>query len=114
VPSFSDVEPLRGGPSRVYVADVIDEHGERSRRVFVVAFDARLLYVFDPAHRRVETRVQTGRGPHAFAVDSATGLGYVAHFTDSYVGVLDLDKRRPTYGQFLANVGHPTPPRTAR
>jgi hypothetical protein len=114
VPAFSDVEPLRGGPSRVYVGDVVDENGEPARRVFVVAFDSRLLYVFDPANRRIETRVQTGRGPHAFAVDSANGVGYLAHFTDSYVGVLDLDKRHPTYGQFLASVGRPTPPRAAR
>jgi hypothetical protein len=57
--------------------------------------------------------VQTGREPHALAIDSTAGLGYVAHFTDSYVGVLDLDKRHPTYGQFLLNVGRPTPPRAA-
>jgi hypothetical protein len=114
VPSFSDVEPLRGGPSRVFVGDVIDEAGEPARRIFVVAFDSRLLYVFDPLSRTVETRIQTGRGPHAFAIDSKNGVGYLVHFTDSYIGVLDLDKRHPTYGRFLVSVGQPNPPRSAR
>jgi hypothetical protein len=113
VPVFSDSEPLRGGPSRVFVGDIIDQDGAPARRVFVVAFDSRLLYFFDPENRTIETRVQTGRGPHALAIDSKAGLGYVAHFTDSYIGVLDLDKRHPTYGQFLLNVGRPTPPRAA-
>jgi hypothetical protein len=112
VPVFSDTEPLRGGPSRVYAADVIDVDGEPARRIFVLAFDSRLLYIFNPENRTIEKRVTTGRGPHALAV--ALGLGYVAHFTDSYVGVLDLDKRHATYGEFLLNVGRPTPPRSAR
>jgi DNA-binding beta-propeller fold protein YncE len=114
VPNFSDAEPLRGGPSRVYVNTVIDERGEPSTRVFVIAFDARLLYIYNPATRTVETRTQTGRGPHALTIDSVHGLAYLAHFTDSYVGVLDLDKRHTTYGEFLLNVGDPTPPRSAR
>jgi hypothetical protein len=114
VPVFTDTEPLRGGPSRVYVGDVIDQNGEPARRIFALAFDSRLLYVFDPANRTIEKRITTGRGPHALAVDSSAGLGYVAHFSDSYVGVLDLDKRHSTYGQFLVNVGRPSPPRSAR
>lgn len=114
VPSFSEVEPLRGGPSRVFVGSVIDEAGAPARRIFVVAFDSRLLYVYDPVRHAVETRVQTGRGPHAFAVDAERGLGYLAHFTDSYIGVLDLDRRHATYGHFLASVGKPNPPRSAR
>lgn len=114
VPVFSDVEPLRGGPSRVFVGDVIDQRGERAPRVFVIAFDSRLLYVYDPTNRDIEMRVQTGRGPHALAIDPVRGLGYLAHFTDSYVGVLDLDQRNRTYGQFLVNVGRPTPPGAAR
>lgn len=114
VPELSDAEPLRGGPSRVYVGSIIDEQGEPAVRVFVVAFDSELLYVFDPSTRVIETRVQTGRGPHALAIDPEHGLAYLAHFTDSYVGVLDLDKRHATYGSFLLSVGVPTAPRASR
>jgi hypothetical protein len=38
-------------------------------------------------------------------------VGYIGHFTDSYIGVVDLDRTGPTYGQILLSVGAPTPPR---
>jgi DNA-binding beta-propeller fold protein YncE len=59
----------------------------------------------------VEVRLTTGRGPQGVAIDEKNGLAYVAHFTDSYVGVVDLDKRHATYGKVLLNVGQPKPPR---
>ena len=34
----------------------------------------------------------------------------VGHFTDSYLGVVDLDQRRSTFGQMIANIGVPVPP----
>ncbi|MEN9577413.1 MAG: hypothetical protein RJA70_422 [Pseudomonadota bacterium] len=111
LPNFSDMLPMRGGPSKVWVGNIIDEQGEPSRRIFAVAFDANWLYIYDPARSEVEVRLTTGRGPQGVAIDERNGLAYVAHFTDSYVGVVDLDKRHATYGKVLLNVGQPKPPR---
>jgi hypothetical protein len=73
------------------------------------------VYVYDPARRRVETIIESGRGPFALAVDSAHALLYVGHFTDSYVGVASLDQRVfPVYGKYIATIGVPTPPRASK
>lgn len=117
---MNDMIPLTTGPSRVEVGNVLDADGATSPRVFVVSFDSRYVVIYNPRERRVEAAVRTGRGPHALAFDiapkSATDAGhallYVAHFTDSYVGVVDLDTRNPrTYGSMFAAVGTPTPPK---
>jgi hypothetical protein len=64
--------------------------------------------------------IKTGRGPFglAFDVDPASGAGdaksllYVGHFTDSYLGVVDLDTRHElSYGSMLLTVGPPQAPR---
>jgi hypothetical protein len=40
---------------------------------------------------------------------------YVGHFTDSYIGVVDLDMRRPqTFGSMFLTVGKPLPPRESK
>ncbi len=133
LPRFTDAVPLPLGPSRVVVGDVLDENGAPARRVFVVCFDSRAIYVIHPFTREVETIITTGRGPHALAVETATpavtdasgavvkqayaprGLAYVGHFTDSYVGVIDLDRRhRRTYGTIIASLGSPQPPRASK
>jgi hypothetical protein len=65
----------------------------------------------------VESIIHTGRGPHAIAFDTADDHShlYVAHFTDSYVGVVDLDQRHAaTFGQMFATLGVPTPPTEAK
>jgi hypothetical protein len=119
---FYDSVPLDFGASRVEVGSVVEEDGSLGPRVFAVCFDTRSVYIFDPAHDRLEATVRTGRGPHDVAVDSgvdASGNAYsfllVGHFTDSYLGVVDLDRRRPvTYGQMFATVGTPTPPQEAK
>ncbi len=113
IPDISLVEPLRGGPSRVVVGDVIGTDGSPQSRVFVLAFDTRGLYIYDPHFGRIEARLTTGRGPQGVAIDSARGLGYIVHFTDSFISVVDLDRRHATYGQVLLNVGTPTPPQSA-
>ncbi|HEX2672492.1 MAG TPA: hypothetical protein VHM25_16535, partial [Polyangiaceae bacterium] len=59
--------------------------------------------------------VSTGRGPHALAVDSQRGLAYIAHFTDSYLGVISLDLRFPkTYAAIVASIGTPKAPRSSK
>jgi DNA-binding beta-propeller fold protein YncE len=99
------------GPSRTLVGDIVDERGERQRRVFITSFDARTLTIYDPAAGVVEARVLTGRGPAAIAVDPSNAIAYVAHFTDSYVGIIDLDRRHATYGTIIRALGRPAPPR---
>jgi hypothetical protein len=108
------------GPSRVVVADIIDKTGARVPRVFVVCFDSRKILIFDPNSGTID-QIETGRGPHAFAVDvvgqgdGAQALGYIGHFTDSYVGVVDLDQRhKKTYATILMTLGRPTPPRASK
>jgi len=113
-----DSVPLDFGPSRVEVGQVVGDDGALEDRVFVVCFDSRRLFIYDPERAAIEAVVNTGRGPHDFAIDAresedgdAHALLYVGHFTDSYIGVVDLDRRRPlTYGQLIASVGIPNPP----
>jgi hypothetical protein len=107
----SDVVPIDPGPSRTVVGHVRDETGALARRVFVTSFDARSVTIYDPDAGAIEARVLTGRGPAALAIDSANAIGYVAHFTDSYVGIIDLDRRHRTYGTMIRSLGRPTAPR---
>ncbi len=117
-----DSVPLTFGPSRLEVGTVINADGELEQRVFAVCFDSRTVFAFDPAEHRLELVIRAGRGPHDIAFDSgqdATGRRYahmyVGHFTDSYLGVVDLDMRRPlTYGQMFASVGVPSEPVEAK
>jgi hypothetical protein len=120
--SFFDSIPLSFGASRVEVGKVVDAEGILRTRVFAVCFDSRAIFVVDPTTSRVETVIRTGRGPHDIAVDAgvdstgnAHSLLVVGHFTDSYLGVVDLDLRRPrTYGQMIATVGTPNPPQDSQ
>jgi hypothetical protein len=41
-------------------------------------------------------------------------LGYIGHFTDSYIGVIDLDQRNSTYGTIVVTLGRPTQPRAQK
>jgi hypothetical protein len=112
VPAFHTTVPVPFGPARVVMGDVLNKAGELERRAFVLSFDARRITIYDPVRQRIETEIVTGRGPQAFAADSKRGFGYVAHFSDSYLGVVDLDQRRPrTYGTVVASIGSPRPPR---
>lgn len=109
---FNDLLPMGDGPSRAVVGRVLDEQGEPQRRVFIVSFDSNTIDVFDPVLGSREARIYTGRGPNALAIDEERGLGYVAHFTDSYIGVIDLDRRhRGTYGSVIFSLGRPVAPR---
>jgi DNA-binding beta-propeller fold protein YncE len=124
LPAFTDSLPLTQGPSRVVLGKVrvpgttySDAHGtfDLEQRVFIVCFDSRRIYLYDPVRQVVDAIVTTGRGPFALAIDEQRGLGYVAHFTDSYLGVISLDQRFPNnYAQIIASVGIPTPPRASK
>ena len=60
-----------------------------------------------------------GKYPHPIAFDACTDPScpkqyaylYVGHFTESYLGVVDLDMRHPeTFGTMFASIGAPLPP----
>lgn len=117
LPTIFDSVPLSFGASKLAVGKVIDRDGILRTRIFAVAFDSRLVFSYDPEARRIEAVIRTGRGPHAIAFDTASdhSFMYVGHFTDSYIGVVDLDMRRPqTFGSMFATVGAPTPPRESK
>ncbi len=114
-PYFFDSVPLTPGPSRVSLGKVTGPTGLKEQRVFVACFDSRRVFVYDPVRGRMDTEIFTGRGPHAMLVDEERSLLFVAHFTDSYVGVYSLDQQDPqTYGTMLATLGSPKPPRSSK
>lgn len=115
LPIFHTSVALSIGPTRVVVGDIVNVEGNRERRAFAISFDTRRVTIYDPTRNRVEAEISTGRGPQAFAVDPEHGIGYIAHFTDSYIGVVDLDQRRPdTYATIVASFGEPLAPRAAK
>ena len=128
---ITDSIPLSFGASRVVIGDVIAPDGNPSRRVFAGAFDSRLVFSYDPQARRIDAVIKTGRGPQALAVDhddnpslfddktNVIETGHasliIGHFTDSYLGIVDLDMRHPeTFGTMFASVGTPTPPKASK
>lgn len=128
---ITDSIPLSFGASRVVIGDVIDPEGNPSRRVFAGAFDSRLVFSYDPQARRIDAVIKTGRGPQALSFDhddnpslfddkmNVIETGHasliIGHFTDSYLGIVDLDMRHPeTFGTMFASVGTPTPPKASK
>lgn len=116
--SLYDSVPVAPGASRVVLGQILDKDGVRQERVFVICFDSRTIYVYDPAARRVTSTISTGRGPNALTLDVGTmdgepyAYGYVAHFTDSYIGVVDLNEAHlDTYMTMIATVGVPQAPK---
>lgn len=114
LPSFVASEPLRGGPSRITTSSVINRHGEREPRVFVLSYDSGLLSLYNPRSGETEAHISVGRGPQGLTVDPERGLLYLAHFTDSFVSIVDIDQRHSTYAKVLLNVGVPVAPVSAQ
>lgn len=119
---IQDTVPLSYGASRVAIGHIIGKDGAPQRRVFAVAFDSRFIFSYDPEARRVDTIIRTGRGPHAVTFDTGQredgswySFMYVGHFTDSYIGVVDLDARSTsTFGSMILALGQPEPPQESR
>jgi hypothetical protein len=57
------------GPSRVYLAPIIDSNGDYALRVFVVCFDGNAVDVFDPDTGLQEASIAVGAGPFTMAFD---------------------------------------------
>jgi hypothetical protein len=112
---FYDSVPLAQGPSRVVIGRIKNRLGDMETRVFAVCFDARLIYVYDPVRRRIDGQIRTGRGPHALVMDPAAPIAYIGHFTDSYIGLIDLDQSHPgSYASIVATIGAPQPPQESK
>lgn len=108
---FYDSVPLAQGPSRVVMGKIKNRLGQIEPRVFAICFDARVIYVYDPVTRRVDGEIRTGRGPHALVMDPNEPIAYLGHFTDSYIGLIDLDQSHSgSYASVIATIGVPQPP----
>jgi len=128
--------PLSAGPSRVYLAPVVDRDGAYALRVFVVCFDSATIFVYDPEGGVLENVIRVAPGPFALAFDPFTldevaqhapvpvdqrdagirryRFGYVASFTQSFVQIIDLDNAvaNPiTYERVVFTLGRPTNPK---
>lgn len=123
IPSFEDAIPLATGPSRIQIAHIINTNGQPETRVLIACFDSRRIALFDPVLRRIEAWITTGRGPQAIAEDFAApsdsdeghALAIVGHFTDSYLGVIELDRRRGrSYATIVLSLGTAIAPRTSK
>jgi len=115
VPIFQNTVPLDLGPARVVTGEITNLSGEREPRAFALSFDSRRVLIYDIARGQAEGEIITGRGPQAIAVDGAHALAYVAHFIDSYIGVVDLDQRHTaTYGVMIAMIERPVAPRASK
>ncbi len=123
IPQFVDAMPLLIGASRVYVGKVL-VGGKLETRVFVVCFDQRRIAIYDPKSNSIEDYINTGRGPHAMAFDYYAGdaagagayaLAYVGHFTDSYIGVVQLDQSKlRNYGKIVLSLSERVAPRASK
>jgi hypothetical protein len=130
--------PLSAGPSKVYLAPVVERDGAYGLRVFIVCFDAATVFVYDPETEQVENVLRVGLGPFAMAFDpfdmtdvathaqvpfdprtAGSGLrryrfAYLASFTNSFVQVIDLDDAqvdRSTFERIVFTLGRPTTPK---
>jgi hypothetical protein len=132
---------LPPGPSKVYLAPIVDQTGALALRVFVVLFDSSQIVVYDPDAQAIEKIIPVGAGPFAMAFDPFTfddvgrhqsiktprasgpmagttpfayRFAYVASFTQSYVQLIDLDNSQPTAETFenvVFTLGKPTLPK---
>jgi len=67
--TFFDVIPLTAGPSKVFMAPIVDAKGNYALRIFVVCFDASSIFVIDPETRELENTIRVEAGPYALAFD---------------------------------------------
>jgi DNA-binding beta-propeller fold protein YncE len=61
--------PLTFGPSKLYLAPIVDKDGNYALRVFVVCFDSQTIFIWDPEAGQMENIIRVGQGPFAMAFD---------------------------------------------
>ena len=134
------MQNVSAGPSKVYLAPIVDKNGNYALRVFAVCFDSATIYVYDPEGGVLEQVIRVGLGPFAMTfdpfnlddvaqhkpvpIDQAHNpnekeirhyrFGYIASFTQSYVQLIDLDNAVPatnTFEQIVFTLGKPTNPK---
>lgn len=129
--------PLSTGPSRVYLAPVVDRDGAYSLRVFVICFDSATVFVYDPDVGAVESVIRVAPGPFAMAFDPFSfedvanhvqvpidprdqgvalrryRFAYLASFTQSFMQLIDLDNAASpaTFERIVYTLGRPTNPK---
>src|SRR5207253_150711 len=68
--------PLSAGPSRLYLAPVVERDrdgiGRYGMRVFAVCFDSAAVFVYDPDQNVLENVIRVSPGPFAMAFDPFT------------------------------------------
>ncbi len=67
-------QPLDSGPSRVYLAPIVDADGDYVLRVFVVCFNGNSINIVNPDTGLLEATIAVGEGPFAMAFDPFTPL----------------------------------------
>ncbi|HEX7666917.1 MAG TPA: hypothetical protein VF407_20450, partial [Polyangiaceae bacterium] len=120
--------PISAGSSRLYLAPIVASDGKLALRLFVICFDASLIYVIDPETNNTENIIRVGDvggvGPFALTFDPFTmedvarrlpvpqdprdpdldlkryRFAYLASFTQSFVQVIDLDGSRTDKSTF--------------
>jgi hypothetical protein len=131
---------LTQGPSKVYLAPIVDATGHYALRLFVVCFDTASVFIYDPDYPGApESIIYTGPGPFSLAFDpfdmndvavrkevpvdtrqppelalKTYRFAYVASFTQSFVQVIDLDqsaKSSQTFESIVFTLGRPTKPK---
>jgi hypothetical protein len=129
--------PLSAGPSRIYLAPIVDRDGAYALRVFVVCFDSATIFVYDPDAGALENVIRVAPGPFAMAFDPFSfddiakhvqvpidardqdlGLrryrfAYLASFTQSFMQLIDLDNATSpaTFERVVYTLGRPTNPK---
>jgi hypothetical protein len=132
--------PLPAGPSRVYIAPIVNLQHKFELRVFVVNFDSSTISVYEPGSEgnlALLATINVGPGPFAMAFDPFSlddvaanavvnldprqdpslqlrtyRFAYVASFTQSFVQVIDLDQAQTaTFNSVVFTLGKPTPPK---
>jgi hypothetical protein len=133
--------PLTFGPSKLFLAPIVDAAGELALRLFIVCFDSATIFVYDPDAGAIENIIRVASGPFAMAFDpfdledvaahkkvevqepsadprlqiKRYRFAYVASFTNSFIQVIDLDAGQPgTYERIVFSLGRPTLPKGSR
>lgn len=72
---------------------------------FISCFDSANVYAVDVRAMRLVDVIVTGTGPNELALDPIRKMLYVAHTLEASIGVIDVDRTRPTYLKEVGRIG---------